>query len=75
MVLMPRSASESPAFASAAEISSAVPSTIGVQILRSTQLHAAVITRGSMPSGSTTVPFSAEARSIIFSIAFILPYL
>ena len=71
MVLMPRSASLRPAFSSAAAISSAVPRTTGVQILRSTQAQAAVTTRGSMPSGRTTVPFSFEAFSMISLIAFI----
>ncbi len=68
---MPRSASLRPAFASAAAISSAVPSTTGVQILRSTHAHAAVTTRASMPSGSTTVPLSFEAFSTISLMAFI----
>ena len=67
---MPRSASDSPAFASASAISCGVPSTMGVQILRSTQLHAAVITRASMPSGNTIVPLRVEAFSMIFLMAF-----
>ncbi len=68
---MPRSARLSPAVASAAAISSGVPRTTGVQILRSTQAHAAVMTRASMPSGRTIVPFSLEAFSIMFLIASI----
>ena len=68
---MPRSASESPAAFSAAAISSGVPRTTGFAIFLSTHAHAAVMTRSSMPSGSTTVLSSAAALSIIFSIAFI----
>ena len=68
---MPKSASFLPAFASASAISAAVPSTIGVAILRSTHAHAAVMTLASCPSGSTTVPFSFDALSMIFLIAFI----
>ena len=71
---MPRSASDSPAFASASAISCGVPSTMGVQILRSTQLHAAVITRASMPSGNTIVPLRVEAFSMIFLMAFMGNY-
>src|SRR5574344_787455 len=69
---MPRAARFRPAFASASVISAGVPSTTTLQILRSTQEHAAMMTRGSMPSGSTTVPSSFEAFSMISLIAFIL---
>ena len=44
---------------------------MGLAIFLSTQAHAAVITRLSMPSGSTTVLSSADAFLIISSIAFI----
>src|SRR5574344_22324 len=69
---MPRAARFRPAFASASVISAGVPRTTTLQILRSTQEHAAMMTRGSMPSGSTTVPSSFEAFSMISLIAFIL---